>query len=167
MMWKAKKNSSVSRRPKRNDIGLQAHKRTAKRGTVDRTKTVRAKAGTAKRVKSKSGRTKSTRTESSPTGSSPAKTSGSKPIGSKATGVWILLMFIFIAELFFYTWCRVQSVKVGYELAQVADNQKSLREMRKNLKIEVVRLKSPERLAVLAKQLQLKTPTAKQTIFVR
>lgn len=86
---------------------------------------------------------------------------------SKYTGVWILVMFLFIAELFFYTWCRVQSVKVGYEIAKANENRQSLLKMQKNLKIELARLKSPERLTHLARQLRLQPPTSKQMVVIR
>ena len=36
----------------------------------------------------------------------------------KVTVAWLLLMFAFIAELLFYTWCRVQYVRVGYEIQE-------------------------------------------------
>ena len=88
-------------------------------------------------------------------------------IRSKHTGIWIVIMFVFITELFFYTWCRVQSVRVGYDTAKSVENRQSLLKLHKNLKIELARLKSPERLTQLAKQLQLKTPTQKQMIIIR
>lgn len=97
----------------------------------------------------------------------PSKKKASAPQGRKNIGIWIIVMFCFIGELFFYTWCRVQSVKVGYEITQVNENRQSLLKLRKNLKIELARLKSPERLMRLARQLRLKTPTSKQMIDIR
>jgi cell division protein FtsL len=87
--------------------------------------------------------------------------------GRKNIGIWIMVMFCFIGELFFYTWCRVQAVKVGYEISQANENRQSLLKRQKNLKIELARLKSPERLNRLAKQLRLETPTSKQMVDIR
>lgn len=87
--------------------------------------------------------------------------------GFKTTGMWIVMMFIFIVELLFYTWCRVQNVQHGYELSREAHNQKQLIAYQNNLKIELARLKSPERIAQIAKQqLGLIMPTTDKTILI-
>jgi len=86
---------------------------------------------------------------------------------SRGTAIWIIIMFLFIGELFFYTWCRVQFTRVGYEITQASRNQQSLLALQKNLKIELARLKSPERLSRLAEKLQLTTPRPEQLIVIR
>lgn len=85
----------------------------------------------------------------------------------KFTWVWIAFMALFIIELFSYAWCRVQCIRVGYEISgAVADHKKELA-IRNNLKIELARLKSPQRVARIAReQLGLITPKPEQTIII-
>ncbi len=86
---------------------------------------------------------------------------------AKATATWIILMLIFIAELFFYTWCRVQYVQTGYEITKEVDHYRSLLTLQNNLKIELASLKSPERIEKIAKQqLGLTTPTPEQMLII-
>jgi len=85
----------------------------------------------------------------------------------KTTGMWMIMMFIFITELLFYTWCRVQNVQHGYEISREAHNQKKLIAYQNNLKIELARLKSPDRIAKIAtQQLGLIMPTTDKTILM-
>jgi cell division protein FtsL len=85
----------------------------------------------------------------------------------KTTGMWMVMMFIFIVELLFYTWCRVQNVQHGYEISREAHNQKQLVAYQNSLKIELARLKSPDRIAQIAKQqLGLIMPTTEKTILI-
>jgi cell division protein FtsL len=85
----------------------------------------------------------------------------------KKTGIWIIFMVVFIAELFLYTWCRVNYIDVGYEISKETKKQHELIALQNNLKIELASLKSPERIAKIAKdQLGLKTPTKSQTIVI-
>lgn len=81
--------------------------------------------------------------------------------------MWMVMMFIFIAELLFYTWCRVQNVQHGYEISRETQNQKQLLVYQNSLKIELARLKSPDRIAKIAKQqLNLIMPTTEKTILI-
>ena len=83
------------------------------------------------------------------------------------TVAWLLLMFAFIAELLFYTWCRVQYVRVKYEIQEQTTRARKLSAMQDNLKIELARLKSPQRISKIARtQLGLVTPSPKQTIIL-
>ena len=85
----------------------------------------------------------------------------------KVTIVCLCLMLIFIAELLFYTWCRVQSVRLKYEITAQTAHVWQLSAMQDNLKIEFARLKSPSRIAKIAKtQLGLITPSSKQMILI-
>jgi len=85
----------------------------------------------------------------------------------KITGIWIVFMAVFITELFVYTWCRVNCIGVGYEISKETQKQHELVAFQTNLKIELASLKSPERIAKIAKdQLGLVTPTQKQTIII-
>jgi cell division protein FtsL len=86
---------------------------------------------------------------------------------TRITGIWIVLMFVFIAELFLYTWCRVNYIGVGYEITKETKKQQELIALQNNLKIELASLKSPERLAKIAKdQLGLIIPSKDQTIVL-
>ena len=81
------------------------------------------------------------------------------------TWAWCLVLFLFIAELLFYTWCRVQCVQVNYDIAEATQDQQRLIALQDNLKIELANLKSPQRIATIAReQLGLITPTSKQMI---
>jgi len=85
----------------------------------------------------------------------------------KITGIWIIFMAVFIAELFLYTWCRVNYIDVGYEISKETKKQNELIALQNNLKIELASLKSPERISKIAKdQLGLKAPTKSQTIVI-
>ena len=76
-------------------------------------------------------------------------------------------MGLFIAELLFYTWCRVQSIQVRYEISELGANQERMVRLQDNLKIELARLKSPQRIAKIAReQLGLILPTNKQLILI-
>ena len=61
----------------------------------------------------------------------------------KITGIWIIFMAVFIAELFLYTWCRVNYIDVGYEISKETKKQHELTALQNNLKIELASLKSP------------------------
>ena len=85
----------------------------------------------------------------------------------KVLAVSLMIMGLFIAELLFYTWCRVQCVQTRYEISELNVRQQQLVAHQDSLKIELARLKSPKRIAKIAKQqLGLITPTSKQMIII-
>jgi len=85
----------------------------------------------------------------------------------KMLAAYLLFMGLFIAELLFYTWCRVQSIQVRYEISALAADQERMLKLQDNLKIELARLKSPQRIAQIAtQQLGLVAPTSKQLIII-
>lgn len=76
-------------------------------------------------------------------------------------------MFVFIALLLFYTWCRIQCVQAGYEISQAVKINAKRIARNNDLKIEHAWLKSPERISRKAKEeLGLTMPTAKQIIVI-
>ncbi|MGD9105485.1 MAG: cell division protein FtsL [Desulfobacterales bacterium] len=84
-----------------------------------------------------------------------------------ATVILIIFMTIFLAELLFFTWCRVQSIGTGYEISRETQRHQDLINFQNKLKVELARLKSPERIAKIAKnQLGLITPTQEQMIVI-
>ena len=81
--------------------------------------------------------------------------------------IWLLLMAIFICELLFYTWCRVQCTQLGYAISRATRVQQAHLAFQNNLKIERVRLQSPQRIAGIAKnQLGLIVPRPDQVIIL-
>jgi len=96
-----------------------------------------------------------------------ARKTRKKPWDMEITGIWIVFLAVFITELFLYTWCRVNCIGVGYEISKETQKQHELAAFQTNLKIELASLKSPERIAKIAKnQLGLVTPSQKQTIII-
>jgi cell division protein FtsL len=85
----------------------------------------------------------------------------------KATVMLIIFMTVFLGELLFFTWCRVQTIGTGYEISKQTRQHQYLIDFQNNLKIELARLKSPERIAKIAKnQLGLIPPTQEQMIII-
>ncbi|MDJ0914108.1 MAG: cell division protein FtsL [Desulfobacterales bacterium] len=83
------------------------------------------------------------------------------------TRIWVILLTIFIGELLFYTWCRVQCTRIGYEISQITGYQKRIVALQNSLKIEVAHLKAPDRIAHIAKhQLGLALPRPDQVVSV-
>ena len=88
-------------------------------------------------------------------------------IKTNMTVIWLILLCVFVTELLAYTWCRVQSIRVGYGVSQALHRQQQLLKLQKNLEVELARLKSPQRIARIASQrLGLITPTPQQVIMV-
>ncbi len=85
----------------------------------------------------------------------------------KHTLLWGLILLTLIGQLLFYTWCRVQCVQIGYEIANETDRHQQLNALQNSLRIEMARLTSPERIAKIATdELGLKTPSPEQTIVI-
>ena len=85
----------------------------------------------------------------------------------RQSGIWMVLLAIFLAELLFYTWCRVQCVRTGYEIAEAADRHRRLTARQSELRIELAHLKNPKRIAEIARRrLGLTMPNAGQTIVM-
>jgi hypothetical protein len=80
---------------------------------------------------------------------------------------WLLLMAVFMSECFVYAWCRVQCVQVGYEITHSLDRQRQLMVLQNNLKVELERLKSPERIGgIAARQIGLTQPRPDQMVVI-
>lgn len=88
-----------------------------------------------------------------------------KQLSRKVVFIWIAVMFVFISELLVYTWCRVQNTKKGYDISGLNAETRQLMMVQKSLQIELARLRSPDRIARIAKDtLGLKTPTPQQMV---
>ena len=85
----------------------------------------------------------------------------------KMIGAALVLMLVFIVEMLFYAWCRTQYVNVNYRIQEQTIRQRKLLAMQDHLKIELRRLKSPRRIAKIAReQLGMVMPTTQQTIIL-
>ncbi|MCG6906765.1 MAG: septum formation initiator family protein [Desulfobacteraceae bacterium] len=81
--------------------------------------------------------------------------------------LWALMMVFFMGEVYFYTWCRVQCTQIGYEITRAADHYQRLQGIQSSLKIELERLKSPQRIARYAREkLGLEMPNRNQVIIM-
>jgi len=80
--------------------------------------------------------------------------------------IWLTIMLVFMVELFAYTWCRVQCVRVGYDITGATRTYDQQRTIRKNLAIELARLKAPKRIEALGRQLGLAPPATRQIVVM-
>lgn len=88
-------------------------------------------------------------------------------LDKKVIKVLIVLVLVLTAELFLYTWCRVQCVRVGYEMTVERQKHQELEVVHSNLRIEMARLESPERIAGIAgSQMDLAAPSPEQIIVM-
>lgn len=94
------------------------------------------------------------------------KTPGKKKqLSKKSMALWVILMVIFFSELFFYAKCRVECVRIGYEISRQQHRTRTLLTEQRSLKVELASLKSPKRLARLAEtELGLSLPRQDQMI---
>jgi cell division protein FtsL len=90
-----------------------------------------------------------------------------KTAAQRRTWVWGLILTLFIGEMLFYTWCRVQCTQAGIAISAERRKGQELATLANSLKIELARLKAPERISYIAKHnLGLRMPDPGQTILV-
>jgi cell division protein FtsL len=90
-----------------------------------------------------------------------------RPPRKTMTGLWIVLMVLFFVEALFYAWCRVQCVNAGYGIDRENSRHQALLKERSTLRIELARLKSPERIETIARtRLGLVKPDVQQTMIL-
>ena len=96
-----------------------------------------------------------------------AKQKTKKIVDRRMTWAWVMVLFLFIAELLFSAYCRVQCVQVGIAISSEHNKQTELTALQNSLKIELARLKAPERISVIArKNLGLGMPDPEQIVLV-
>jgi cell division protein FtsL len=84
-------------------------------------------------------------------------------LNPRALALWGLVLGIVVAELFAYALVRVHCLRVGYEIGTLTKEQKHLAELQDNLRVELARLKSPQRITKIAReQLGLTLPNPNQ-----
>lgn len=82
-------------------------------------------------------------------------------------GVWMLLLVVLISEMLLYAWSRVQCMGLGYEISAAVERQREQMLLQRNLRIELARLKSPDRIAKIAgERLGLVLPKPEQTVTI-
>jgi cell division protein FtsL len=80
---------------------------------------------------------------------------------------YLVLMAVFIGELLFSAWCREQNRIINSDIIKQSQIAKRLLDMQDKLKIELAVLKSPRRIAKIARdRLGLITPTPDQTMVI-
>ena len=82
-------------------------------------------------------------------------------------GLWVVMMAALVGELFFSAWCRVQYARTGYDITTMIAQNRELFTAQRNLRIELERLKSPQRIEAKALALGLMVPTPEQTLRFR
>ncbi len=91
----------------------------------------------------------------------------SKILKSNLLGIWIVLLALFLSELLFYTWCRVQCTRLGYEITKDVEANRKQVVLQNSLVLEIARLKSPERISAIARQqLKLEPPSHEQMVVL-
>ncbi|GMR04771.1 MAG: hypothetical protein BMS9Abin23_0678 [Thermodesulfobacteriota bacterium] len=80
----------------------------------------------------------------------------------------VLVSFVLIGVLFIFIWCRLTVVSTGYEISRANAQRNVLLEKNRRLRVEFMKLKSPERIERIAtRELGLVHPTGRQIIRVR
>ncbi len=85
----------------------------------------------------------------------------------RVIAVGFVFLSVFMVEFFLKTWCGVQCVRTGYAISDAMKKQQSLANMQKNLKIELLHLRSTEVLMKTAKEkFELTIPEPDQVIVI-
>ena len=82
--------------------------------------------------------------------------------------LWLVLLCVFITGLLFYTRCRIECMKIGYEINKEKARYTKLDARRNELIVELKALKSPEQIEyqIVRHKLKLKMPTPEQIIEI-
>lgn len=82
--------------------------------------------------------------------------------------VAVLAAFAAVAIIFAFLWSRLTVVNIGYEISRANTVRSSLTEQNKRLRVEFMKLKSPERIQKIAvEELGLTHPDAVQIVAVK
>jgi cell division protein FtsL len=81
--------------------------------------------------------------------------------------VWVALIVMFMAELLVYSWCRVQYVQTGFEIAEAKQVRQCLVELQGKLKVEEAWLRSRERIRPIAERRGLTVPDPSQILVLK
>lgn len=85
----------------------------------------------------------------------------------KIPGWWLLVLVVFICELFIYTAIRVDCTRNRFQISLAQEAQKSAKTYQRELIIELDRLGAPERIARIARsRLNLEMPDQSQVVYM-
>jgi len=88
--------------------------------------------------------------------------------GEGVVSAVLLALVIIIGTLLFFTWSRVQTVKIGYEIFNANSEMRRLDQENKELILEIATLKSPKRIERIAREeLKLLPPKDEQIVILR
>ena len=94
-------------------------------------------------------------------------TAGHNPRDMRFIATSLLASLALMGVLFLYIWCRLTVVGMGYEISRANMERNALMEQNRRLKIEFLRLKSPERIERIAgTELGLVHPGERQIVRV-
>lgn len=80
----------------------------------------------------------------------------------------LISLTILIAAFLFYTWSRVEAVKIGYEIFNADTEMRRLDQENKEMILEIATLKSPKRIERIAREeLKLLPPKDEQIIILK
>ncbi len=78
------------------------------------------------------------------------------------------LVLVLGGGLLAYTWVHIEIVRTGYRIDEQEKQLHGLREDERRRRLEVARLRHPERIEERARrQLEMREPTLEQTVFYR
>ena len=69
-----------------------------------------------------------------------------KNMPKKMYGLWMLVLTLFIGELFFYTWCRVQCTEMGYDITRSRNQIQKQTKTAYSFRVELASLRSHKRI---------------------
>ncbi len=78
-----------------------------------------------------------------------------------------LTVFLAALVILVYLWCRLTVVNMGYEISRLNMERKVALEENRRLKIEISRLKSPQRIESIARKMGLVYPREDQIVRIR
>ena len=80
----------------------------------------------------------------------------------------LVFLVAIILTLLFFLWSRLETVKLGYEISRENKKTIELLDENKSLRLQVVNLKSPERIERLARErIGLVYPRERQIVVIR
>ncbi|HIC84962.1 MAG TPA: hypothetical protein EYP06_01510 [Desulfobacterales bacterium] len=79
----------------------------------------------------------------------------------------IVLLLVFMGSGIGFVWSNFESTQRGYDIAQLKERERKLRDLNRKLKLELAYLRSPQNLETVAiKRLGLVQPRAEQIVVL-
>ncbi len=80
--------------------------------------------------------------------------------------VTALLLLIFMGSGIGYVWSNYEGTQIGFDLSRLQQEERTIKEVNRKLKVELATLKSTEYLEKAAKALGLKEASPDQIVFI-